>query len=103
MQADLFSLGVIIFILVQGIFPFQQASKTNYYYDLFLTDKKTWCKKTDTTARSDEFKDIIFRLLSFDGDDRYTLDQLRAHPWINKPNFDGEKMRAEIKDALAAR
>ena len=31
-QVDLFSLGVILFILVQGIFPFKEARKEEYFY-----------------------------------------------------------------------
>lgn len=33
-QVDVFSLGVILFILVQGIFPFKEARKEEYFYAL---------------------------------------------------------------------
>jgi len=36
-QVDLFSIGVIIFIIVQGIFPFKEARKEEYFYNLLLT------------------------------------------------------------------
>jgi len=34
---DLFSFGVILFIIVQGIFPFKEARKEEYFYNLILT------------------------------------------------------------------
>merc|ERR1711998_487425 len=39
MQVDLFSTAVILFIIVQGIFPFKEAKKDEYFYNLILTGK----------------------------------------------------------------
>ena len=36
MQIDIFSTGVILFIIVLGIFPFQEAKRDEYYYSLLL-------------------------------------------------------------------
>lgn len=33
-EVDLFSFGVILFILVQGIFPFKEARTEEYFYNL---------------------------------------------------------------------
>lgn len=38
-QVDVFSLGVILFIIVQGIFPFKEARKEEYFYSLILTGR----------------------------------------------------------------
>lgn len=35
-QVDLFSFGVILFILVHGIFPFKEARSDEYFYNLIL-------------------------------------------------------------------
>ena len=34
----LFSVGVIVFIIVNGCFPFQEAKVDEYYYNLLLTN-----------------------------------------------------------------
>ena len=36
-MVDLFSFGVILFIIVQGIFPFKEARKEEYFYNLLVT------------------------------------------------------------------
>merc|ERR1719287_422058 len=36
-EIDIFSTGVILFIIVQGIFPFKEAKKDEYFYNLILT------------------------------------------------------------------
>jgi serine/threonine protein kinase len=38
-QIDMFSTGVILFIIVQGIFPFKEAKKDEYFYNLLLQGK----------------------------------------------------------------
>lgn len=38
-KIDIFSVGVILFILVQGIFPFKEARKEEYFYNLILSGK----------------------------------------------------------------
>lgn len=35
-QADLFSTAVILFIVVQGIFPFKEAKKNEFFYNLII-------------------------------------------------------------------
>lgn len=74
-QVDLFSIGVIIFIIVQGIFPFKEAKKDEYFYNLLLTGEyETYFQKVQGTNLSLEFKDMIVKLFSFNGSDRYTID-----------------------------
>jgi serine/threonine protein kinase len=36
-KADMFSAGVILFIIVQGIFPFNEAVKEDYYWKLMAS------------------------------------------------------------------
>jgi serine/threonine protein kinase len=74
-QVDLFSVGVIIFIIVQGIFPFKEARKEEYFYNLLLTGQiETYFEKVNGTGLSSDFKDMILKLFSYNGSDRYTVD-----------------------------
>ncbi len=34
LKVDLFSAGVILFILIRGIFPFKEARKEEYFFNL---------------------------------------------------------------------
>merc|ERR1711937_219592 len=68
MQIDMFSTAVILFIIVQGIFPFKEAKKDEYFYSLILQEKlETYWKKVGGQNLSNEFKDLILRMFSYDG------------------------------------
>ena len=73
-QADIFSTGVILFILVQGIFPFKEAKKDEYFYNLLIKgDYATYWTKIGGQRLSDEFKDLILKMFAFDGSERPTI------------------------------
>jgi len=84
-HVDMFSAGVILFIIVQGIFPFKEAKKDEYFYNLLLNEKfDQYWKKTGGTNLSDEFKDLILKMFSYDGKKRPTIDEVKNHPWMQK-------------------
>jgi len=95
-QIDIFSTGVILFIIVQGIFPFKEAKKDEYYYNLLCEGKidKYW-EKTNGKDLSPEFKDLILKMFSFEGKDRPTIEEIKKHPWMQKP-FDQKEVRESI-------
>jgi len=85
-QADIFSTGVILFILVQGIFPFGEAKKEEYYYRMLFEGKyDLYWKKIGAESLSAEFKDLIIRMLSYEGKKRPTVEEIKNHPWMKVP------------------
>jgi len=93
-QTDVFSAGVILFIVVLGIFPFKEAKKDEYFYALLHNKKhdKYW-KKVGGENLSDDFKDLISKIFSYDGKRRPTIEDIKKHPWMNDPNFSMKQTR----------
>lgn len=103
-QVDLFSMGVILFIIVQGIFPFKEARKEEYFYNLLLSGQvETYFSKVNGHGLSPEFKNLILSFFAYEGDKRPTIADIKAHPWMNKPGFDFEQTRSQILVNLAAK
>jgi len=100
-QIDVFSCGVILFIIVQGIFPFKEAKKDEYFYNLIINGKldQYWAK-VGGNSLSPEFKDLILKMFSYDGAKRPTVEELRNHPWMAK-SYDIKAARSDLIEKLS--
>ena len=62
-KADVFTLGVILFVIVQGKFPFSEAKKSDYFYKTLMNKEYdeyfeiTWDEHCDPPTV--EYKDLI--------------------------------------------
>jgi serine/threonine protein kinase len=87
MKVDLFSTGVILFILIRGIFPFKEARKEEFFYNLLIQGNyKEYWEKVQSTHLSEECKDLLQKLLSYNPEERPTIEELRNHPWMTAPD-----------------
>lgn len=99
-QVDIFSTAVILFIIVQGIFPFKEAKKDEYFYNLLINEKyEQYWSKVGGDSLSEDFKDLIIKMFSYDGTKRPTIEEIQEHPWMKK-DFDIKKSRSNIIDKL---
>ena len=83
-EADVFSAGVLLFSLVTGSLPFQKAQSDDHRFELIRLNQfdEFWSKLDSQTQLSKEFKDLIFSMLSENGNQRPTITTIRAHPWM---------------------
>eukprot|EP01038_Epipyxis_sp_PR26KG_P008075 gene8075-10938_t len=79
---DMWSFGVILYILLGGYPPFHDENQKNLFRKILRCDYKFhpefW------SAVSDEAKDLIKGLLVLNPHQRLTVDQALAHPWLQK-------------------
>jgi serine/threonine protein kinase len=74
---DLWSMGVVLYALLCGRFPF--SAKT--YPELYKKIARGLFSIPDTLSHS--ARDLIKSLLVLDPEQRYTLPQAKAHPWLS--------------------
>lgn len=75
-KVDVWSLGVILYMLVCGHAPFQEANDSETL--TMIMD----CKYTIPPYVSEECKRLIARMLVRDPDKRATLEEMAADPWL---------------------
>ena len=84
---DIYSLGMLIFVITIGDFPFQKASFSDEKYKFIIKKNydRFWECFNDIEI-SDEFKDLINKLICFTPNQRLDMDKILEHPWVKKYN-----------------
>lgn len=86
-SADIFSAGVILFIMLRGIPPFFKAETDDKYFKIMALERwdlywKQHAKNVQTPI-SDELKQILQGMLSANPAKRWTLQDVLGSAWYN--------------------
>lgn len=74
-KVDIFSLAVVLFVVVQGIFPFKEARPQEFFYNLLMSGKyDLYFSKVNATNLSEEFKDLMIQMTRYSPDLRPDLE-----------------------------
>lgn len=97
---DIWSLGVVIYVLLSGNKPFYGASDEEVFKKIQSTsydfEDSCW------SITSDDAKDLIRRILVLDASQRLTAEQVLQHQWISKqaPRVSQTPMTPEVFQRL---
>lgn len=91
-QADLWSIGVLLYTLVSGYLPFQGENSTKVFQKIKKGDYHFRHKEFEDV--SDECKNLIRQLLEIDPSKRLTGSQALLHPWFER--FEEEQVSSDL-------
>lgn len=80
-SVDMWSVGVITYVLLCGFSPFLSSTQTGLFEKIIKCDYDF--PDPEWTNISEEAKDFIRHLLVKDPAQRYTAEQCLQHPWLN--------------------
>ncbi|EAS06162.2 Serine/Threonine kinase domain protein (macronuclear) [Tetrahymena thermophila SB210] len=75
---DIWSCGVILFALICGYLPFEDPVTANLYKKITAGDF------TVPKNVSNEARDLLKSILNTDPQKRFTIEEIRNHPWCNQ-------------------
>jgi serine/threonine protein kinase len=77
-SADIWSMGVILYALVTGSFPFSWANNASLIAQILFDDVAF------PQAVSPEFRDLVSRMLEKESEKRITLADIAEHAWMKE-------------------
>ena len=77
--------GVILYIMLTGFPPYDQASRTDQRFELIVSGKLMRQLKSWGIILSEDAGALLQNMLQLNPKDRLTLAQVMAHPWVIKP------------------
>ena len=80
LRVDIWSSGIVLFAMLCGYLPFEDADNEILYKK--ITEGKFKIPK----YISDSCKDFLHKILNVDPEKRYTIEQIKKHPWFNMIN-----------------
>lgn len=105
--ADLFALGIIIFLMVSKHPPFLRACSSDVHYRLIMGNREdlfwaTHSKNKPPGYYSESFKDLLRWMFSYNPMERPSIAEIKEHEWFKGPVPKHEQIREafELRKSL---
>merc|ERR1719320_1072678 len=90
---DIFSAGVVLFILLTGYPPFEQAIKTDKWFNPLARGpkgdaEKFWRRHKGCGVDDPDCRDLLAKMMAYRAYNRPSIDEVLEHPWVT-----GEKAK----------
>jgi len=97
--ADIWSCGVILFIMLAGFPPFQKPNNSDWWFNKLATGKHAlfWQAHSRSAYFSEQTKDFINKILNPDPTKRITIADIKKHPWWKGATVTGAALFAELQ------
>ena len=107
MRADIYSAGIILFILKFGHLPYDENAAVQGYdlFDLLFSDPEGFweahAKIRGAPLDVDEdFKELFMSMVRLEPEKRASIPQIKKSKWYNKPKYSNKEIRVVMKNIM---
>jgi len=100
LKADIWSLGVLLFIMVTGVPPFETAGDSDARFRVVKSRgvSQLLCIWQMEDRVTDELRDLLTQMLHVDAQERVSIEKVCSHPWL-QDSIDAQALLLEGKFA----
>lgn len=82
---DIFSAGVVLFILLTGYPPFEQAIKTDKWFNPLakMDVDKFWRQHKGCGVDDKDCQELLSKMMAYRAYNRPSISEILEHPWVN--------------------
>ena len=100
-QADIYSLGICLFVMRMGMLPYVVDTQVNGkdLFKLFHSDKAAfWRAQRENSqhidSASDDLKDLFIKMTWHNPEERLTLEKLSRNKWVNGEIYTEKELKS---------
>lgn len=103
---DIFSAGVVLFIILAGNPPFARADYKDQCYKLLCSGKESFfweqhekniIKESDEEVFSEDLRELLTSMLAIDPEDRPTIEEIKQNAWVKGPLATSNELKTEME------
>jgi len=109
-SADIYSIGICLYILIAGSFPFLEEDDNQaqplFRYDMFLQNNDAFWEENEAILDgkfmwSKNLRDLLNKMWAQNPSERITLEQVKKSNWYNEPVYTNDELQALMKVKLS--